>query len=133
MLVPNCFYDDVVETFLRETDAVDILTEYKEEQEKWNVFMVYGQTAGFLGSTLSNNLNNQWAIITQEPNEDSEQYRYTVFDNLGFLSHQTYDSLQETLVEAFNSGYTNLSPPTTLDDMARIWSMQPQENKPNQK
>lgn len=121
-LSPDCFYDEAVYEFLKE-DGMDVINQYNEDQQRWHELIEEVGISQYDGLTLKSLSYDQWLILSPEPQavDGHPQFRYTLFDGGGFISHQTFDSEQAALVEAFNNGFVLLCANDTLDEMARHW------------
>lgn len=69
------------------------------------------------GMTLSNSAGDQFVIFLADASSPGK-FRYQCFDAKGFSSHSTHNSLEETLKDAFYSGYRILCDGNVLDRLA---------------
>lgn len=74
------------------------------------------------GLELVNKSCDRWAFILNDPSEPG-RYRYQEFDKNGFLGHMSYDTVEQTLMEASSAGYNQHDPGalTRLSE-TRMWA-----------
>lgn len=71
-----------------------------------------------LGMTLKNTNNDGWVLLLEDASSPNH-FRYQCFDALGFASHHTFNTLEEALTEAFNSGYRYKDDSNVLDRLSK--------------
>lgn len=91
------------------------LSEAEARQAKWERLCLLVEGQGVVGLTLSSG-SKRWAVIT--PACCSGVFRYTSFDQAGFIGHGDYATPEDALVQAYQMGFTEWAPPNTLDLVA---------------
>lgn len=69
------------------------------------------------GMIVQNGSGDSWALILPDASEPG-RFRYSVFRSIGWMSHYTTDTLDEVVLEAYLSGFTQIGPPDTLDKLS---------------
>ncbi|WP_409286946.1 hypothetical protein [Pseudomonas guariconensis] len=69
------------------------------------------------GMIVQNGSGDSWALILPDASEPG-RFRYSVFRNIGWMSHYTTDTLDEAVLEAYRAGFTRLAPRDTLDKLS---------------
>ncbi|MBM5458877.1 hypothetical protein H8F21_15025 [Pseudomonas sp. P66] len=69
------------------------------------------------GMIMQNGSGDSWALILPDASEPG-RFRYSVFRNIGWMSHFTTDTIDEAVLEAFKSGFTQVAPRDTLDKLS---------------
>lgn len=70
-----------------------------------------------VGLTVKHWSGNQWAIFLPDASSPGK-FRYQVFMANGWVSHFTFQTLDEAVSDAFDSGFRTVAPPETLDQVA---------------
>lgn len=70
-----------------------------------------------LGMIMQNGSGDSWALILPDASEPG-RFRYSAFRNIGWMSHFSCDTLDEAVLEAFKSGFTQVAPRDTLDKLS---------------
>lgn len=122
---PHCFCSDDILELYEKTGNTDLVEDTRNSQALWHSLIDQTKETGLLGLILGNEADTQWAVVSQEPEAQGEpsQYRFTVFDRIGFLSHSCYPHLEQTVAEAFNCGYAHVCPDDTLDRLSQSWAL----------
>ncbi|MFJ3110097.1 hypothetical protein [Pseudomonas putida] len=69
------------------------------------------------GMIMQNGSGDSWALILPDASEPG-RFRYSAFRNIGWMSHFTTDTIDEAVLEAFKSGFTQVAPRDTLDKLS---------------
>ncbi|HHH9443111.1 TPA: hypothetical protein ACP32N_005099 [Pseudomonas aeruginosa] len=70
-----------------------------------------------VGMTVKHWSGNQWAIFLPDASSPGK-FRYQVFQACGWVSHFTFQTLDEAVSDAFDSGFKEVAPRETLDQLA---------------
>lgn len=69
------------------------------------------------GMIVQNESGDSWAMILPDASEPG-RYRYSSFRHIGWTGHYTTDTIDEAVLEAYKSGFTQVSPSDTLDKLS---------------
>lgn len=100
----------------------DLLKGLLERYQQWVDIYEYVKENGMLGLILTQNDHFRWAIITNEPGNKNNVYRYTLFDRKGVFGHGVYDTPEGAIQAAFDMGYRHVAKDVCLDDIAKHWT-----------
>lgn len=89
--------------------------------DQWIEIYNYTKENGLLGLILAHIDRSQWAIITKEPSDKNNAYRYTLFDRKGFFGHGVYSTPESAIKAAFDLGYKRIEKNVCLDEIALRW------------
>ena len=89
--------------------------------DQWIEIHNHTKENGLLGLILAHTDRSQWAIITKEPSDKSNAYRYALFDRKGFFAHGVYSTPESAIKAAFNLGYKHIEKHVCLNEIASRW------------
>lgn len=92
-----------------------------QRYQQWVVIYEYTKRNGMLGLILTQRDSFQWAMITSEPSNKNNLYRYTLFDRKGFFGHGVYTTPEGAIKAAFDMGYRHVAESVCLDEIAAHW------------
>lgn len=103
---------------LDEAGGSSLLRNLSPRNEQWLAITNHVSSFGFLGLMLTTSEQNRWGFITRDV-QDNDQYRYTVFDHLGFCGHGTYHSPEDACIALFDMGYRLVDTPERVEIIAK--------------
>ncbi len=90
----------------------DIVDSLNRDAQAYRSILSQHNDNGF-GLIFANDTGDQWTIIFEDMSEPG-RYRHQVFTNRGFLSHHTFDTIEEVIEDVVDLGYRTPDP-TALD------------------
>lgn len=90
-------------------------------REQWLRIYEYATENGLLGLTLAQTDRFQWAIITKDPSNKNDAYRYTLFDRKGFFGHGVRPTPEGAVKAVFDMGYRRVETDISIDEVAARW------------
>lgn len=131
--LPDCFVDDDIISAYKESGFDDVANEVLEKQLLWRQLLNEVEGSPVIGLTLFNANREQWGVITREftAHDEPTSFRYTLFDDRGFIMHHTENNPQALLVELFDTGFTAVAPDDTLNLVSKQWRTQQSLSRPN--
>lgn len=81
----------------------DIFSQLYRRRDAYDRVLAQFHIDGF-GLTLSNDNESQWTVILADMSEPG-RYRHQIFTESGFLSHATFDSIEEVIEDVIDGGF----------------------------
>jgi len=69
------------------------------------------------GMIVATESGDSWALVLPDASHPG-YYRFSTFRAIGWIGHQTYQSLDEVIYRAFEAGYRVVAPRDTLDRLS---------------
>jgi len=71
-----------------------------------------------VGMIVATESGDSWALVLPDASHPG-CYRFSAFRSIGWLCHQTYQTLDEVVYRAFEAGYRVVAPRDTLEQLSK--------------